>query len=108
MNIEAFMFVFSWIGILIVAGFVVMMLYCAFDALRDVVRGWRWMYKYKHRLDKPPTAKCYCKDCIYHSTTYKDGGNNKCSFPGIDIWTPEDGFCYEAEPRKKDVDDETD
>ena len=22
-----------------------------------------YKYKYKHRFDKPPLAKCYCKDC---------------------------------------------
>jgi hypothetical protein len=80
-----------------------MMGYCAFDALRDVVRGWRWTYRYKHRFDKSPTAKCYCKDCVYHGTEHEN--SNPCTLPGIDRWTPEDGFCYEAEPRKKDIND---
>ena len=98
MNAETLMTVFGWIGVSVVGGGVLIMAYCAFDALRDVVRSWRWQYKYEHRFDKPPTAACYCKDCIYHGTTYKDGGNNKCDYPGIDIWTPDEGFCFEAEP----------
>lgn len=98
MNTEALMIVCSWIGILVIAGCVVMMLYYAFDATRNVIHVLRWTYKYKHRFDKPPTAACYCKDCIYHGTTYKDGGNNKCDYPGIEIWTPDEGFCFEAEP----------
>ena len=105
---EALMFVFSWIGILIVAGFVVAMLYCAFDALRDVVHGWRWHYKYKHRFDKPPTAACYCKDCVHHGTRIPNSGvTNACCLPGVGRYTPDNGFCYEAEPRKKDNDAET-
>ena len=102
MNTEALMTVFSWVGILTVAGFVIMVSYCAFDALRDVVRDWRWQYKYKHRFDKPPTAACYCKDCKWHSE--KD---NKCSnVTWADRHTPDNGFCYEAEPRKKDIDND--
>lgn len=94
MNTEALMIVCSWIGILVIAGCVVMMIYCAFDALRGVVHGWRWTYKYKHRFDKPPTAKCYCKDCKWHSV--KD---NKCgNVTWADRHTPDNGFCYEAEP----------
>ena len=44
--------------------------------------------KYKHRFNKPPTAKCYCKDCIYHE---KD---DCCGY--VRQKTPEDGFCYRA------------
>lgn len=89
MNIEALMVVFSWIGILVVVGCVVMMIYCAFDALRSVVREWRWQYKYKHRFDKPPTAACYCIDCKWHLV--KD---SRCRY------TPDNGFCYDAQPKE--------
>lgn len=100
MNIDELMTVLSWVGNFTVAACIIMMSYCAFDALRDVVRGWRWTYKYKHRFDKPPTAACYCKDCKWHSE--KD---NKCSdVTWADRHTPDNGFCYEAEPRKKDID----
>lgn len=105
MNTEALMTVFSWVGILTVAGFVIMVIYCAFDALRDVVHGWRWQYKYKHRFDKPPTAACYCKDCVYHVEKCSDG-MGPCGWPGVIRWTPDNGFCYEAEPRKKDIDND--
>lgn len=90
--------IFAVIGFATIAGLVVLFAYFAFDALRDVVRVRHWKHKYKHRFDKSPTAACYCKDCIYHGTTYKDGGNNKCDFPGIEIWTPDEGFCFNAEP----------
>lgn len=85
------------IGILALVG---LLAYLAFDALRDVVRGWRWRRKYKHRFDKPPTAKCYCKDCEYH-TTKDSSGMGPCGWPGVNRWMPDNGFCYEAEPRKE-------
>ena len=94
MNIEALIHVCSWIGIAMVAGCVATIVCYAFDRLRDVVRGWRWEYKYKHRFDKPPMAACYCKDCKWHSE--KD---NQCSnVTWADRHTPDNGFCYEAEP----------
>ena len=97
MNTEALKIVLRWIGALVVAGCVIMMIYYAFDALRNVVLNWRWNYKYRHRFDKPPTAKCYCKDCKYHVHKGSDD-YGPCSYPGISIWTPDNGFCYEAEP----------
>ena len=96
MSTEALMNVFGWIGIFVVGGCVVMMIYRAFDALRSVVSEWRWQYKYKHRFDKPPTAACYCKDCAWHG---KHGyRKEKCGLAGEERFTPDNGFCYEAKP----------
>lgn len=53
--------------------------------------------KMKHRFDKPPIAKCYCKDCVYAS-----GVNSRCDYNnnhGCDDW-----FCADATPRKHDPD----
>ena len=103
MNIEALKNALSWVGFLTLAGCVIVMSYCAFDALRDVVRGWRWRYTYKHRFDKPPTAACYCKDCVYHGTRLPNSGvTDACCLSGVGRHTPDNGFCYEAEPRKKE------
>lgn len=48
----------------------------------------------KHRFSKPPTAKCYCIDCKYHSMEtdlcYRDGRRH----------TADTQFCSDAEPRK--------
>ena len=58
-------------------------------------------YRYKHRFDKPPTAKCYCIDCGYH-----DNKNGRCSGLGEFIsgykYTEDNWFCYNADPRKKE------
>lgn len=60
--------------------------------IRDLIDRLEYRHKIRHRFDKPPTAKCYCKDCRLHR---KDG---KCTLPGIGRYTPPNGFCYEAEP----------
>lgn len=86
--------VLSWLGAFVVLACAYVVIYFAFDALRAAIYGWRWEYRYKHRFDKPPTAECYCKDCKWHSV--KD---NKCSnVTWADRHTPDNGFCYEAEP----------
>ena len=101
MNTETLMTVFGGIGISVVCGGVLIMAYCAFDSLRDVVRGLFWHYKYKHRFDKPPTAACYCKDCKYHVEKDSNGAG-PCEWPGVSRWTPDNGFCYEADPKVRD------
>ena len=84
---------FGVVGIITAGGIVILFAYCAYDALRDVIRQWRWERKYKHRFDKPPTAACYCKDCHYHSKS------NKCdNVTWADRYTPSNGFCYDAIP----------
>jgi len=70
--------------------------YALFDFVRDRIAELIWTYKYKHRFNKPPTAKCYCKDCEYHAESLKC--NN---VTWSDRYTPDNGFCYEATPRKR-------
>ena len=53
-------------------------------------------YEIKHRFDKPPTAKCYCKDCVRHS----DASKRCYKFDGW--YTADEWFCWDAEPRKKE------
>lgn len=71
------------------------------EAATDKIRDLKWQYKRKHRFDKPPTAKCYCKDCKYFKV--EDGYFNKCTRGHIVNWTIADNdFCWQAEPLKKD------
>lgn len=60
----------------------------------------KWHYKRKHRFDKPPVAKCYCKDCKYYSErTYV----NICTRGHIENWSIADNyFCWQAEPLLSD------
>lgn len=47
-------------------------------------------HKYKHRFDKPPTAECYCIDCVWYTE------NIACSKHGF--FVADDYFCYNAKP----------
>ena len=68
------------------------------SALKSIIHELKWKHIYKHRFDKPPTAKCYCKDCVYHD---KD---NRCSnlsvMGGPSYYTADNWFCWKADPRK--------
>lgn len=85
------------VTVIIMIGFVIIII---IDAIRELIRKLKIRYKQKHRFDKPPTAKCYCVDCIYH--------NNKtercCHFEGW--YTADSWFCWYATPRKKEAEQE--
>lgn len=68
------------------------------DYICELVSILTWRYKYKHRFDKTPTAKCYCVDCIY-----RDNKTHRCYRFHEDSTrcVADDWFCYGAEPRKK-------
>ena len=40
--------------------------------ISDKIRKIKYEYKYKHRFDNPPTAKCYCVDCRYYKINLKN------------------------------------
>ena len=66
-------------------------LLCGLKNLSDALKR---RYIIKHRFDKPPTAKCYCRDCERH-----DDESNRCyKFDGW--YTADNWFCWDAEPRK--------
>ena len=72
------------------------------DFIVDKINDLKRKYKYKHRFDKPPLAKCYCKDCRYYIAKENDGN---C---GVHAgWTVADSwFCWSAEPRSYDSEGE--
>lgn len=84
--------VMGFVGFLACIGAFIVALYYLFDAVKCLTHELGWKHRYKHRFDKPPTAKCYCRDCRWH------GSNGKCGLPGITRYTPDNGYCYESEP----------
>ena len=48
-------------------------------------------YRIKHRFDKPPTAKSYCRDC-------KNFGWKSYVCKSTDKFMGKEGFCSHAEP----------
>lgn len=80
--------IFAFIGIMVTFAVCYMLFWTFIIFVIKKIRDLQRRYQYKHRFDKPPTANCFCKDCIYHK---KD---NYCGYVGQK--TPEDGFCYRA------------
>ena len=70
------------------------LVYAICIGIKERISKLKWQYKYKHRFDKPPTAKCYCRDCKQHGSE-----TNRCY--KFDGWhTADNWFCWDAEPRE--------
>lgn len=90
----------KWLGVV----FLCVIVSCIFMAIYGALSNWidrlRRNYRIKHRFDKPPTAKCYCIDCVSHDDEtgrcYRFGQTTKEYRVTADNW-----FCWEAEPRKE-------
>lgn len=68
--------------------------------ISDKIRKIKYEYKYKHRFDNPPTAKCYCIDCCHYEIN-----SQKCfRYSNLGLYTSDNSFCSEAVPRKHDID----
>lgn len=88
------------VGIFCIVGGMALFLGCLFAWIQDKINEAIFAYRYKHRFDKSPTAKCYCKDCQLHGDPNVPANRNLCRLPGSSRYTPDNGFCYEAEPRR--------
>lgn len=85
---------FAGIGLSTVAIIVMLVLWLLVEKLTDLLHELKWKYTYKHRFDKPPIAKCYCKDCIYYG---RIDDNTLCQ--SLDRHLPSDWFCKDAKPK---------
>ena len=92
---ETWKAMFAFAGMVFVLVFVLGLLYSICEWLKDRIRDARWEYKYKHRFDKPPTAKCWCKDCA------KRDDEGECNV--MERFVPNDAFCCWAKPKEKDL-----
>lgn len=88
---------FDLVGVIVLAivlfigvGYIVIVAWLVKDFVEEKIDK----YKFYHRFDKTPIAKCYCKDCILW-----DKSNVYCTKFNHAI---EDcGFCWFAEPKGK-------
>ena len=86
-------------GVILIGTTIFFLLVMLWEVIKDLFHTLKIKYIIKHRFDKPPTAKCYCQDCVRHNNE-----SNKCyKFDGW--YTADDWFCWDAEPRKE-VDNE--
>jgi hypothetical protein len=83
----------AFFGFMCIIGVVILVMILLFDFIAEKVKEVKWIYKRNHRFDKPPTAKCYCKDCIYYS---QRNGYGRCKYGHIDqCWNIADSwFCW--------------
>ena len=95
MKIDILLQICGIVFVLVVLMLVITMLK---DFVVDTIRNLKWKYKYKHRFDKPPLAKCYCKDCRYYISKGNCGGcATHVGWKVADNW-----FCWSAEPKRYD------
>ena len=89
-----------WMGVLFLIVIIYVVAVGAYYALYDWINGLVRDYRIKHRFDKSPTARCYCKDCVHHDPEthqcYRFGETTDEYRCTADHW-----FCWEAVPRKE-------
>ena len=86
---------FTAVGACVIITMIVVMIFAVIYAIRSFIRERIWIHKYNHRFDKPPTAKCYCKDCSFYGDFEK-----RCLCRKHKSHFSEDYFCKDADPCK--------
>jgi hypothetical protein len=100
MDLECIKFFLMMMGIGVILIFIFICLLFLKDLICDFIDDIKWKHKYKHRFDKPPLAKCYCKDCKYYDE-YDGHCASHTGWKMADNW-----FCWDATPMKKDPEKE--
>ena len=91
--------IFTAIGVATVGVFGVLILMVVVDFISNEIHEAIWVYKYKHRFDKPPTAACYCIDCKFHGD---DVDLTRCTNrKDVILQTADEWFCQAAEPKER-------
>ena len=91
--------IFTAIGISTVSVFGLVILLLVVDFISNEIHEAIWVYKYRHRFDKPPTAACYCIDCKYHGDATD---LTRCTKrKGVVLHTADEWFCQAAEPKER-------
>ena len=85
------------IGFISVCGVILLFLIYLFVEARKLINELIYRYQYKHRFDKPPIAKCYCRDCSKWDPIDGECSDHCNSRHMADKW-----FCCFADPLTKD------
>ena len=89
-------YIIQSVGIITIICIIAIIIFFIEDFVINAITNLKEEYKYKHRFDKLPTAKCYCIDCWYYNTK-----NKKCNkYVNLNIYTDDNYFCSEATPRR--------
>lgn len=93
-NLMSFFTLFGTISsVIILVAIIAFIIMKAYYFIVEKIEELKYNYKVKHRFDKPPLAKCYCKDCKYH------GYNGKC-YSFTERYTADNWFCSWAERKR--------
>lgn len=92
---ECLKYFFTSIGVCFTIILILTCLMLIRDFISDLIDDLKWEYKYKHRFDKPPVAKCYCKDCDRYDADMK-----YCN--KFNRYVNDNEFCSRATPLKHD------
>ena len=84
---------FTTVGAVVIISMIVAMIFAVIYVIRQFIIERIWIYKYNHRFDKPPTAKCYCKDCSFFSDL-----TNRRLCRKHKEFVADDFFCKDADP----------
>lgn len=84
---------FTTVGAVVIISMIMAMIFAVIYAIRQFIRERIWTYKYNHRFDKQPTAKCYCKDCSF----YGDFADRRLCRKHKEF-VADDFFCKDADP----------
>ena len=86
------------IGYLTIIVIIIGVLILLVELVKFGLENLKRIYRYKHRFDKKPTAKCYCIDCKYH-----DNFIGSCFGFDRHHHTADNWFCWKASPRKDEI-----
>ena len=93
-NLMSFFTLFGIISsIMVLVAIIMCIIIKAYYFFVKKIEELKYDYKVKHRFDKPPLAKCYCKDCKYHED------NGKC-YSFTKRHTEDNWFCSWAERKR--------
>ena len=87
--------ILAFIGAVAVIASIGAIVLILWELIMYIFRNIMWSYKYKHRFDKEPTAKCFCTDCSSFAS-YKSYCNR------FNHYTADSDFCSLAVPWKHD------
>lgn len=87
-----------FLGTIFLIVLVIGVLWALYAGFKELIDKAVWRYRYKHRFDKPPTAKCYCIDCKRHNN--ETGRCYRFKYESGYQCTADNWFCWEAEPKE--------
>ena len=98
-SVPWWMTILFYLGVTVGASTLALFMVALTDSIKKLVGKIIYIYKYKHRFNKRPLAKCYCKDCENWHPHSPQATEGKCWGHPYVATTADNWFCWDAEPR---------